>query len=246
MAAVGPWIRFVILTAQAVGEAAALYAQHYDQQKVDAAWEGRKLMCVWEKQTSSGGALETQLTTHHFVNLTNDAPDDTWTDEDFLVVEDAWDVRWGQIKPVFPTSIKLKEFRWYRFGPAVSPPSPALRVVPRDVPGTAATHSLPPQVAISVTERTPLRKRWGRFYLPAPAESINSEYGRLDTGQPAAIADEISSLYQSCRDEDIIPVVWSPTTESAHSIQQVQVDDLFDVIRSRRYKTPAVRSRLPA
>lgn len=189
------------------------------------------------------------MVTVHFLNLTDSEPDSTWDGTDYGTVETAFSQLWTDIKDNYFSWLHLDQFRWYRDGPAFHPtPSegnPADRVTEVDVAGslTTGTTNLPPQVAISVTERTAIRKRWGRFYLPAPRVSQTTIEGRLQAAFVDEIADACEAAFNTCRAADLIPVVFSPTTENAYSVDELQVDDLFDVIRSRRWSGPTIRDR---
>jgi hypothetical protein len=52
----------------------------------------------------------------------------------------------------------------------------------------------------------------------------------------------VKTFYNTCVAAQIVPVVYSPTTGSAWAIEHVHVDDLVDVVRSRRYTTPTTRA----
>jgi hypothetical protein len=49
-------------------------------------------------------------------------------------------------------------------------------------------------------------------------------------------------MYNTCRAADLIPVMYSPTTGNSWSVDEIHVDDIFDVIRSRRYRVPLARN----
>ena len=148
--------------------------------------------------------------------------------------------------------------------------SPTLRITPRSVAGSglqrysraddvagsaSATSQLPPQVAVTVTETTAAtfiahdvegigdqtRNRWGRYYLPSTHSATSSD-GRLLAASQTTIANAAEAFYETCVSAQIIPVVYSPTTGHSWSVLEVHVDDIFDVVRSRRYITPLSRA----
>lgn len=213
----------------------------------DAPYELRKLQIRYSRAPVGIGTQDVCVTTHHFLNLTDDAPDDTWDAGDYGAVEAALATYFAALKIIWPTWLHVDQYRWYRDGPAFHPTpaegNPADRVTEVDIAGTLAAGSgvLPPQTAISVTEKTALRKRWGRYYLPAGATSTSTQYGLLLEGTRDLVADASEAFYNTCRAADLIPVVFSPTTESSWSVDAIQVDDLFDVIRSRRWSSPSNR-----
>jgi hypothetical protein len=45
--------------------------------------------------------------------------------------------------------------------------------------------------------------------------------------------------------KQLIPVMYSPTTGNAWSITEIHVDDIVDVVRSRRYIVPTTRQPKP-
>lgn len=232
-----------------------------------APYELRKLTVSWSRTPSVGVVQDRDMCTFHFLKLSGGNPSDTWVDADFVAVESAWDAFWTAIKAQYTTEIKLVEYMWRADGPAFKPfgssLSPTLRVMPRAVAGTGgSTNQLPPQCALSVTEvtaahftafgvgvpghapgtgRTQVRNRWGRFYLP-PMTSLALTDGRWATSTCDLVSGAVKTMYNSCVTAHLIPVMYSPTVGSSWSIDSVHVDDIVDVVRSRRYITPITRS----
>lgn len=190
-----------------------------------------------------GGSTEDVATTHlDFQNLTAGVPDDTWTAGDFAALEPLIDTWWGSIKPKVWSQCHLREYRWYRIGPGIAPPNPPVRITTMDVAGTG-TAPLPPQVAVTVTFKTAVRREWGRIYLPAPAAStVNTASGRIVTADAVVIADATDVLMGAAAAADFLPVVYGRTRGKVYSVESIQVDDVFDVIRSRRWDRPLVRT----
>lgn len=131
--------------------------------------------------------------------------------------------------------LALREIRWYDTAPLGQGPGPAVAVYPRTFSGTAVDSALPPQVALSITWRTDLRKNWGRYYLPGFCSPSLTPTGRclssvLDQVEAATspLADRGSTVEETL-------TVWSPTEQTHHDPQTLQIDDIFDVIRSRRF-----------
>jgi hypothetical protein len=164
-----------------------------------------------------------------------------------------------------PTTI-LDQYRWYAVGPeieeALGAPGrtgPPRRIVDVEIAGTHSTSgvgSLPPQVAVSVTEQTSDPQAWGRFYMPAPAAEWVTTYGRVHSTFHTALANAADTLYEACVTAGAIPVVYSsakperetkagttlpPKDARALTVDQLQVDDLYDVIRSRRWDAPTLK-----
>lgn len=223
------------------------------------AHELRRLTIKWSRTPATGVAQDAAMTTHHFLNITGGVPDATWTAGDYTAVEGAMDAWWTAVKPNYAPTIKLSEYNWRADGPAFRPHgtslSPTLRITAKSVPGTSAVEGLPPQVAVTVTETTAstfiaedvegvgdqVRNRWGRFYMPAPSIGCVVD-GRLATSVQNSMSSAIDTAYEACVSAQIIPVVYSPTTGHSWSILETHLDDIFDVIRSRRYVVPLARA----
>lgn len=233
------------------GNVLAVYTGTYELREVDL---------IFKRVVSAGAPVQDNaMCTFHLLNLTSGAPDATWTAGDYTACETLFDTFWGAIKAQYSLGTAFLGYRWSADGPAFKPHgselSPTLRNTARSVLGSTDTEFLPPQVAVSVTEvtaakytvddvegvGTQLRNRWGRFYLPAPivAAAVN---GRLSSAAGTAIANAAQSLYNGLRAADFIPVMYSPTTGSSWSVDELHVDDIFDVIRSRRFVTPLTRN----
>lgn len=224
-----------------------------------APYELRKLIATWTRHPG-GGAIPQDVAqcTYHFLNLTDGNPDATWTGADYAAVEALFDTFWGAILGYYNAEITLSTLSWRADGPAFKPHgeslAPTLRTVARAVNGSGGDSAMPPQVAISVTEvtsakftvlnvegvGTQLRNRWGRFYLPPPTITT-AAYGRILPAVAEAISDAAAAFYNAALDADFVPVMYSPTTGSSWSVDELHVDDIFDVIRSRRFEGPLSR-----
>lgn len=219
------------------------------------SYELRKMTAVYTRAEAGVPPQDDAMTTHHFLNITGGVPDATWTDTDYAAVETAFTTFWTAITDRFTNIVTLSELNWRADGPAFKPfgssLQPTLRATARSVAGAATGSACPPQVAISVTERTDARftvtdvegvgtqsrNRWGRFYLPQPAVSALVTDGRIANAAATDIADSAETFYEACVTAGLIPVMYSPTTGHAWSVTQLAVDDLADVIRSRRHRT---------
>lgn len=227
----------------------------------NAPYELREVDLAFTRDVSGAPVDDRALITFHLLNLTGGSPDSTWTTGDFTAAEALFDTWWGWAKQYYRPETKLVEYVWRADGPSFRPHgtdlSPVLRRVSRSVVGTNAGTGgmLPPQVALSVTERTAakftaedvegvgdqLRNRWGRFYMPNPGQAENVN-GRPSSNLRGELATNTATLYNGLRAADLIPVMYSPTTGSAWSVDAVAVDDVWDVIRSRRWRNVINRS----
>lgn len=233
-------------------------------------FELRKLQ--WRlSRAPSGGMVEDQdVMTFHFIKATGGTPGTYVDGTDLPAVESALGTYWGSLKPDRSPTMHSDQYRWYKDGPAFYTlnddgtafvpigGNAAIRVTEVDVAGTlgGASAVLPPQVALSITEKTSRRSSWGRWYLPAFAASIVNADGRLGTTDVDAQAGYAVTFYNACRAAHMVPVVWSipkpvrPKKPSgtlpaqagiAYEVLSIQVDDLIDVIRRRRYDHPTYR-----
>jgi hypothetical protein len=210
------------------------------------AYELRKVHIVFGRVPPTGVQTDVAITTMHLLNLTDDAPDATWVDADFVAAETALDAFWTTMKDYYSSGTFLDQYRWYKAGPAFTPTppegNPPVRIIERNVPGTnTSSWPFPPQVAVTVTEKTALRKHWGRMYLPAPVVGTSESAGTVGPSFGANLIDVVEDLYEAFISADLVPVVFSPTNESAYQVEHLQVDNLFDVMRSRRWKAPSTR-----
>jgi hypothetical protein len=209
-----------------------------------ADWPIRKVQIVWGRTSAGGVDEDVAVCSLHFINITSGAIDPTWVTGDFTTIEAALDAWWTTLKTRYSGNTTLREFRWYRVRPGALS-GDAVRITARNVPGTATAGSeLPPQVAMSITQKVALRRHWGRIYMPAPYTTASSS-GMITPTIVTALATATQTLFDACRNGDMEPVVYSPTLARAFPVLQLQVDDLFDVIRSRRYGRPTLRTLLP-
>lgn len=222
-------------------------------------FEGRRMSVRWSRVGASGTTDDQAQTSIHFLKVSSGAPA-AWVDgTDDAAIETAFGTLWTSIKNAYKSGIHLDVYRWNKSGPAwditPAPYNPAYRVTEVDVAGTGTGSMLPPQDAVSVTFKTSIRKRWGRCYMPATTIDVLSAEGRFTAASTWATA--WTTFLNACSAGGRQPVVMSRaheayTTEkgksiaaqpfTAYPILQVQVDDVFDVIRSRRWSTPLVRA----
>ena len=217
----------------------------------DAPFELRKLAIEFARAPAGSVVEDIDVVTMHFLRISGGSPSSAWVDADFTAVESALDTWWTAVKPYYASITSLSRYVWHKDGPDFHPASPtvpnaSVRAVTKGVAGTATAGNqvLPPQVAITVTRKTQNRKRWGRFYMPNPIYTVATTDGRITTAFADALAGAADTAFTACRAANVYPVVWSPSTESAFSVDAIQVDNIFDVVRSRRYQNPTYRKLL--
>lgn len=185
------------------------------------------------------------VTTHlDFLNLTNGSPDDTWTDADFVELETLLLAYVQGLAATIPVSVVFDQIRWYRVGPGVLPPNPAVRIFEANFAGSAA-NSLPPQIAASVTLKTVPRRQWGRMYLPLMGQSALSPTGRFSNSAIDGVGLLTRTLFDGAVGVEKPPVVYSPRRGKAYTVETVQIDNVPDVIRSRRFNEKTYASIIP-
>lgn len=231
----------------------------------------RKLHMVWGRSSGAAVPDDDALCTFHFLKVTGGNPADTWVDADFTTIEAAWDTCWNYLRPRWSDSMHLKQYRWYRAGPdqealmgGQGRTGPPVRVVDRSVyGGDDGILQLPPQVALTVTERTTVPRSWGRFYMPAP-QAASSAWNNVDPegrwvlAFQQTVADAWEDAYAAAKAAGTPVVVYSRAKAErpskgggtlpaigarALTVDELQVDDLADVIRSRRWGTTLRRER---
>jgi hypothetical protein len=213
-----------------------------DSVQETTATVARRLHVYWSRTGTTPAADDRLMISLDFLKVDDGAPSDDWVAADFEAIESAVDTWWAAVKNLHSSAYKLDEYRWYRKTPGVSEVGPARRVVDRDVAGTSSAHVHAPQSAVSVTERTALRKHWGRFYLPIGNITLTAN-GRIPVATAQSIADLWKTVLQAGHARGIYAVTVADRLKAALLVQEVQVDDVVDVIRSRRYRAPTVRER---
>lgn len=215
-------------------------------ERVDAptAFTFRRCQVVLARNTSE----DVVTNTFDFLNITSGAPDSSWTTADFQTVEARLRTFYASQIASFPSSVSLREFRWHVL-PDVAGDTSAVRVAP---PATAlamtGTNALPPQVAATCTKQTQSRRHWGRVYigpLSVTAPGFSGVTGRYSTTFVDALATSFNTLRAGCQADDFPMVVYDRVRQHIATVDSVRVDDIPDVIRSRRPDWVPYRKLLP-
>jgi hypothetical protein len=228
-------------------------------------FELRRLVVRFQRTPSGGVAEDLDAITFHLAKITGGAIDAAWTAANYAACEARVDTWWATVKTEYVSTTRLFEYRWYKDGPvfapadrADGPPNPAERITARSVVGTRAdAQQCPPQVAMTITENVSVGKRRGRFYLPAPGITSLDADGRIAIAFRDVYLSFSVAMYNGWRADGFKPVVFSrgrsshldshggtiPThAATAYEVVSLQMDNLFDVMRSRRYSLPTNRS----
>ena len=181
-----------------------------------------------------------------FLNITGGSPDDTWTSGDYTTLEGYLDTFWTAVKGYVSTGAKLAGYHWYRHGPGIVAPNPAERVVTRSVAGTSSVNGMAPQCAATITFETAVRRSWGRTYLPALTQAaIGGAEGLFSHAFADNVANAAGALLSSAAGSDFPMVVTSVHLSAVLGIEHIQVDDLVDIQRRRRWDHPTYRKLVP-
>ena len=218
-------------------------------------FELRKVQFIWSVQDAVVGAEDARVITFHLAKISGASVSADWLTADFTALDAAYTAWWTTLKATYPNKLTWDRLKVYKAGPSIVPPQIPVYDADKNVPGDQASGLKPPQLAISVTEIAGSKRHWGRFYLPADFSDA-STYGRIPTLVQNTIADATDTLYTALRAANLHPVVYRaalPEREtrsgatlparaaSAWSVEKLQVDDVYDVIRRRRYKYPTLR-----
>lgn len=219
-------------------------------------FELRKVQMIWSVADAAVSQEDARVCTFHLIKAPGGVASSDWVAADFTAMMSALDYFWTALAPLYPQEVMWDRVKVYRDGPAIVPPQVPVFDQDKNVSGTDGANPLPPQVAISVTEIAGVKRHWGRFYLPNATVSILTGYGRMSGTAQTTIATAVDALYTAWVAAGLVPVVYRkalPEREtksgatlparaaSAWSVEKVQVDDVLDVIRRRRFKYPTLR-----
>lgn len=220
---------------------------------------------VWEFTTNIDPA-DRYVNTFDVVNITNGAVDNSWTAQDLDDLHAGLMLLVTAVRAQMSQGMRIKEIRYYQmyFNPIIPvderPPDwkddpyghsgPPVRVTAINGAGDVAGFSLPPQVAVSVTEKTAYPRHWGRTYLPPLHVNAVAASGYISAQVVANIADGVSNMFASLHQDELYPVVPVVQVDKEPfrgllTVNEIQVDNVFDVIRRRRSATTTQRVTRP-
>jgi hypothetical protein len=197
------------------------------------------------------------VTTWDIVNVTNGAIDNSWTDQDYSDVQTSLSTLAQLWLPHMTTSYQLVETRYYRraFNPmTIDKPfqfsGPPERTFPINLPGTGGTGGTVRQVALTSTDRTTYPRHWGRNYWPFPGSGLTTALGYVPNATCDSWALAVHDTYAALMAKEFFPVVpvtqvQKVPTRGLLGVTAVQVDNLPDVMRSRRPKFTTYRALQP-
>lgn len=216
------------------------------------------------EDTNSGDPGDDAVITFDIVNFTANSIDSTWNDSDYNIVATRLNDFCTAWAAHMNTHLRFTQLRAYRMAwnnewPGSSPQVKKNPFVKSGAPefvraigaSGLAQESQAPQVSLSVTEEVPLRRAWGRFYLPGPATAgMASGTGRFSGTLVDAVALSAFTLYNGLAESEMYPVIPSTyidkeRTAVLQQVTAVRVDDVPDVIRRRRFQHALYRKKHP-
>lgn len=207
-----------------------------------------RLHVYYQRMRSGSVGDDRALTTHDFM-----IDDATWPDagggltHNYATMEGDFITFWngqvtdgqhgGLVKPI--------EFRWYRQDSGVIPWGDPSRVLSAPTVNSAAATvaTLPPQVALSVTELTVSRKHWGRFYLPGLTTAKMAADGSFLSTLYGATADRVKTLYDSWNTRGVTPVVLG-SVKSSFNVALLPTSSFLGGLFEKTIRKDVTESRL--
>jgi hypothetical protein len=220
----------------------------WDSYWTDPTFQGRKVSLVFDRPAEANlSTRDTIITSFALFKISATSPDPSWDSGDYSDAETIIETWWGATKGFYSSDLTFEEIRWYNEGPEVTPPNPVVRTTSVGVAATSSDAALPPQVSTTVTLMTPLRKYWGRMYLPAPRtgalNASGTSRGRWDTGFVDDWCDDTKDMFNDLGAIGLIPAVYSRAGNAFMAVTGVEVDDVPDIQRRRRFATTGYRKQ---
>lgn len=221
----------------------------WDSYRQDPTYQGRKISLVFDRPAESNlSTRDTVITSFALFKISATEPDPDWDTGDYTDAETIIETWWGASKGMFASDLKFEEIRWYQEGPAVTPPNPAVRITSVAVSATGSGPALPPQTSTTVTLQTPMRKYWGRMYLPAPRTSAlddtSTVWGRWDHSFVDEWCTNTQDMFNDLGAIGLIPAVYSRAGQAFMAVTGLEVDDVPDIQRRRRFATTGYRKQV--
>lgn len=209
---------------------------------------------VWE-HVGNTDAADRYVNSFDVINITGGEIDSSWTIDDLSAISGGLATMKDAIIDRYSSSTVCKEARLYLmyFNPITpvgdrgpgwkddpyGPTGPPALIVPYGTAGLSTAPPLPAQVAWTHTEITPYPRHWGRSYWPAPATTAVDDAAHIQSVAAIDLADAVAAGFKYWTDREFFPVV--PVTQvdkqpfrGLLTVNQIQVDNVWDVIRRRR------------
>lgn len=160
---------------------------------------------------------------------------------------------WDNIQGYVTGKCNLVAVKFYELGDnAEADMGPPKQVVNGTNYGGSSAQTLPPQIASSVTLKHPstggvgkVNSRWGRIYIPGVTSDALDANGRFNATYTALLAQSAVALFRPVNGADgCKATIWSRKAWAHFDPNVLQVDDVPDVIRSRRFSTTTRREKI--
>lgn len=236
---IGPFVRFALIVATTAYSNWDTISAQFDRhvENPTSPIFGYYVQHIWQMKDQSGtfSDKERAMCGVHWINTTGGDPDYTWTSADYALIESGFQTLFTSLAGNMSTDHKLVEHRWYAFGPGVFPPNPPSRITTIASPiAGSGTQIWPHQAAETLTFRTPLRKHWGRIYLPLGTTGMGNPGGQYAQAVVDSFAAAGSTYLKSGTANGLTPVVWDRLRKSALGVTAIEADSVPDIIRRRR------------
>lgn len=185
----------------------------------------------WQRNRPSGQPAEDVAVNTIHTQVT----DGGWTSDDRDTFDAAFTNMHAAVKSGISSDVALAELRYYNLPATPGPSGDPVFTTTLGTPGTgSAAAELPPQCAISITWVTAIRRRWGRIYLPGLVNGtcIN---GRVSDAYRGTLATAVHTFGLTLRQGGQGIVTWHRATWTPTDVTAARIDDVFDVIRRRRF-----------
>lgn len=242
-----PWAKFLVqLTPLIVaGLQEALEFIGTMNHSASATPDGWMRVMAVGQPNGSIDAADKFATTFDLVNITNGKVDNTWTSTDFTTCDTQLSNLLASWAANMNQNVGWTELRYYQMffndytssKPFVKS-GPPVHIHPAIFPG-AGLGAQAGQVALTSTEQTTYPKHWGRNYWPYPGALFEGNNRYVKHTVVDAFAAAQASVYSNLMTAEFFPVV--PVTQvdkvptrGLLGVTQIQIDDVYDVIRRRR------------
>lgn len=182
-------------------------------------------------------AQNSAVTTHDWAWIS----EDPITSSSYESVEAKFDAFWTATQSFYGTGTRIVGYRWSKWKDDFSKTDPSFRFATRALNAVSTDRIAAPQMACAVTEETDIRRRWGRFYLPF-LDTATLFNGRFTNAVCDGIGAAAKDLLETIEDE-WQHVTVSTLTPHVLATRFVRVDNVPDVIRSRRWRGSSYRYR---
>jgi len=217
-----------------------------------------QVQCVGQPIDSTERA-DDFVTTFDVINITGGQIDNSWTGADTGRLATHLGTLCNEWATRMSADYEWRELRMYKrqFNPySITEPfaktGPPFITYPSPAAGTVLNRQAP-QVAVTTTERTTYAKHWGRNYWPHPGSTSVVAGGYINSAEVDSWITAVHTAYAALMAEEYYPVV--PVTQFSQgatvvptrgllTITQLQMDNLFDVMRSRRPKKSTYKKLL--